>query len=93
MSESVFLTIPEVAATLGISTAQCYRLLRAGTLPAIRRGRRYLVHRAMLARYVQEGTKDTTPSVPLPPTVAELLRELTRQLGDVEIVLRPRQST
>ena len=55
------LTVEEVAATLGISRAFAYEVVRRGEIPSIRIGRRVLVPRAALERLLDGADA-------LPPT-------------------------
>lgn len=52
--ERLTLTVPEVAARLGIGRNQAYELARAGRIPVIRLGKRMLVPVAALERWLEE---------------------------------------
>lgn len=54
--ERLVLSIPETAALLGISRALAYELARRGELPTMQLGRRRVVPRTALARFVAAGT-------------------------------------
>lgn len=49
-----FLTVHEVAAALRVSNMTVYRLINAGTLPAVRVGRSFRVLQEDLDRYLIE---------------------------------------
>lgn len=51
------LTVPEVATRLGIGRNQAYALARAGRLPVIRIGKRFLVPVVALERWLEEQTR------------------------------------
>lgn len=51
------LTVPEVARLLGLGRNQTYALARAGRLPVIRLGKRLLVPRAALERWLEEQAR------------------------------------
>jgi excisionase family DNA binding protein len=46
--------VTEAARVLGISRSYCYELVQEGVLPSLQLGRRRLVPRAALERYVEE---------------------------------------
>lgn len=48
------LTVPEVAQMLGIGRNTAYELARAGRLPVVRLGKRFLVPVAALERWLEE---------------------------------------
>jgi excisionase family DNA binding protein len=55
-----FLTVREVADFMRVSTMTIYRLIGAGSLPAVRVGRRYRIrdtdmHRYLEDRYIRAG--------------------------------------
>jgi len=53
------LTVPEVAALLGISRGTAYEAIRLGQIPSLRFGRRVVIPKAALQRLLdgeQEGT-------------------------------------
>lgn len=54
------LTVPEAAATLGISRALAYELIARGELPNLRLGRRIVVPRLALERLIADGDAGAT---------------------------------
>jgi len=52
------LTVEEAAASLGISRASAYEAVRRGEIPAIRIGRRILVPRAALERFLASALEE-----------------------------------
>jgi excisionase family DNA binding protein len=56
-SERLTLTVPEVAAQLGLSRNGAYEAVATGQIPAIRIGRRVLVPRAALERMLEAAGK------------------------------------
>ena len=56
MSETLLLTIPEVARHLRLSTRSVQRLIASTTLPAFRVGRALRIRRYDLQRFVDGGT-------------------------------------
>lgn len=52
--ERLALNVPEVARCLGIGKNQAYALARAGRIPTIRLGKRFLVPVAALERWLEE---------------------------------------
>ncbi len=55
------LTVEEAAASLGISRAGAYEAVRRGEIPAIRIGRRILVPRAALERFLSSAGPESQP--------------------------------
>lgn len=51
--EQPLLTVAEVADILRVSNMTIYRLIRSGTLPALRIGKNYRVRRSDLDAYLQ----------------------------------------
>ena len=49
LHESPFLSVAEVAEALGVSRSQAWRMVRDGTVPSYKLGRRVVVSRATLA--------------------------------------------
>ena len=49
------LSVPETAKLLGISRALAYQLVARGELPSLRLGRRIVVPRAALERFIGES--------------------------------------
>ena len=54
------LTVPQAAALLGISRALAYELIARGELPSLRLGRRVVVPRRALQRFVDDGEAPPT---------------------------------
>jgi excisionase family DNA binding protein len=50
-----YLTAAEVAAVMRVSTMTVYRLIKAGSLPAVRVGRSYRVAEDDLDRFLAQG--------------------------------------
>ncbi len=50
-----YLTAAEVAAAMRVSTMTVYRLIKAGSLPAVRVGRSYRVAEDDLDRFLAQG--------------------------------------
>ena len=57
MTEPLLMGVREAARLLGIGRDSAYALIREGRLPAVRIGRRILVPRAALERWVEESSK------------------------------------
>lgn len=55
MKERLTLTVEEAATLLGISRAFAYEAVTRGEIPSLRIGRRILVPKAALQRFLQEG--------------------------------------
>ncbi len=53
--ERLTLTIPETARLLGINVITCYELARQESFPAIRIGRRIVVPKAGLERWLEQA--------------------------------------
>ncbi|HVE91766.1 MAG TPA: helix-turn-helix domain-containing protein [Actinomycetota bacterium] len=53
------LTAAEVARTMRVSRMTVYRLIRAGSLKAVRVGRNYRVHEEDLSRYLSSSAVPT----------------------------------
>jgi len=49
-----FLTVTEVAARLGVTSARAYQLVREARLPHVRRGRRLLIPAGAWAAWLRE---------------------------------------
>lgn len=56
-SQKVTFTVPEVAELLGVSRAAAYRAVKAGDLPALRLGRRWLIPRWKLIDMLQGSSE------------------------------------
>jgi len=52
----VFLTVPEVAAALGVSKSNVYERVRRNEIPALRLGRTVRIPRVWLDRWIAEAT-------------------------------------
>jgi excisionase family DNA binding protein len=59
LSEVAFLTVAEVAAVMRVSKMTVYRLVHAGTLPAVRVGRSFRVPEQAVHDYLQHSYVDT----------------------------------
>ncbi len=59
LAEVKFLTVAEVAATMRVSKMTVYRLVHAGTLPAVRVGRSFRVPEQAVHQYLREAFFDT----------------------------------
>jgi len=71
--QTAYLTIPQVAMELDISTDGVYKLIKRGKLPAIRRSERGMrVSRAALDAYQRRLRSGETPPVSIPNTNAEM---------------------
>jgi excisionase family DNA binding protein len=60
-AERLTLTVEEAATSLGISRASAYEAVRRGDIPAVRIGRRILVPRAALERFLDSASVDDEP--------------------------------
>ena len=60
--ERLTVTVTEAAEILGVSRTSAYELVRAGTLPSVRLGRRILIRRTTL----EELVGSALPEPPLP---------------------------
>ena len=58
MKERVTLTVPETARVLGISRGLCYEMIREGSIPSLRLGRRIVVPMRALETLLASGTLD-----------------------------------
>ncbi len=58
-SERLTFNIEEVAKLLGLGRTTTYELARAGRIPSVRLGRRLLVPRAALVRFLDEQSSGT----------------------------------
>jgi excisionase family DNA binding protein len=54
-----FLTVAEVADMLRVSNMTVYRLINAGSLPAVRVGKSYRLTEADVDRYLAQGYTET----------------------------------
>lgn len=59
-NNSLLLTIAETAAELRVSKCFLYRLAKAGILPTVRLGRRCMVRRSDIMKFIQSGTNVST---------------------------------
>jgi excisionase family DNA binding protein len=78
------LTVTEAAERLGLSRTLAYQLVRRGDLPAVRLGRRLLVPRGALDRFLAEAS--TVADCPR----ADLLNEIDRSQPSQAAVAGPR---
>jgi excisionase family DNA binding protein len=70
-SETVFLTVAEVAARLGVSPARVYQLIAAGVVPAVRLSpRRVRIPRAAFAAWAAAWSAEALAGVAHPSEVA-----------------------
>jgi excisionase family DNA binding protein len=60
-------SVAEAARVLGISRSYCYELVQGGQLPSLRLGRRRLIPRAALERFV-EAPAASQPATHAAPT-------------------------
>ncbi|MDQ1643057.1 MAG: hypothetical protein QOJ90_2408 [Actinomycetota bacterium] len=59
LSEVTFLTVAEVASVMRVSKMTVYRLVHAGTLPAVRVGRSFRVPEQAVHEYLDHAYVDT----------------------------------
>ncbi|MDQ1603117.1 MAG: hypothetical protein QOE01_962 [Actinomycetota bacterium] len=59
LSEVTFLTVAEVATVMRVSKMTVYRLVHAGTLPAVRVGRSFRVPEQAVHDYLRDAYVDT----------------------------------
>ena len=59
LSEVTFLTVAEVAAVMRVSKMTVYRLVHAGTLPAVRGGRSFRVPEKAVHDYLDHSYVET----------------------------------
>jgi excisionase family DNA binding protein len=83
--QTAYLTIPQVAAELDISTDGVYKLIKRGKLPAVRRSERGMrVSRVAFDAYQRRLRHGETPSVSIPELSIQmdgLLAEFERNTG------------
>ncbi len=58
-SRPAYLTVAEVAEMLRVSNMTVYRLINAGSLPAVRVGKSYRLTEADVDRYLAQGYTET----------------------------------
>ncbi|MDP9441083.1 MAG: helix-turn-helix domain-containing protein [Actinomycetota bacterium] len=58
-ARAAFLTVAEVAAMLRVSNMTVYRLINAGSLPAVRVGKSYRLTEQDVDRYLQQSYTET----------------------------------
>ena len=58
-ARAAFLTVAEVAAMLRVSNMTVYRLINAGSLPAVRVGKSYRITEQDVDRYLQQSYTET----------------------------------
>jgi len=61
MHTKLTFTIRETAEALGIGRNLCYQQVKAGTIPAIRTGKRLLVPRKALEKLLEDPKSFTSP--------------------------------
>lgn len=69
--EPATFTVPELAEHLNLSLSTTYQYLRQGVIPARRAGRRWIISRLRIARWLDEVTEQPDPDV----SAIELWRE------------------
>jgi excisionase family DNA binding protein len=83
--QSAYLTVPQVAAELGMSSDGVYKLIKRGKLPAVRRSERGLrVSRVVLAAYLRRLRQGEVPDVGIQEVglgVDQLRAEFERETG------------
>jgi excisionase family DNA binding protein len=63
MEKKLTISVPEMAQLLGISRMTAYAAVRDGTIPSLRIGRRVLISRAALDRWLAETNRgEAVPS-------------------------------
>ncbi len=60
LAEVTFLTVAEVASVMRVSKMTVYRLVHAGTLPAVRVGRSFRVPEQAVHDYLDQSYVETT---------------------------------
>lgn len=58
-TDEMILTVPEAAGLLRLSRAFTYQLVAEGELPALRLGRRVLIPRSALERFIEQRSSAT----------------------------------
>lgn len=51
-----FISVKEAVEISGLSTSTIYRALHKGELPAFKRGKRVLIHREAITKYITSNT-------------------------------------
>jgi excisionase family DNA binding protein len=59
-SNSMLLSVVETAELLRVSEEFIYALAKAGVLPSVRIGRRRMVRRADIAKFIEKGAPDVS---------------------------------
>jgi excisionase family DNA binding protein len=62
------ITVPEISRRLGICEETVYRMLKDGSIPNLRYGRRFIISRAVFERW--EATIGEAVSIPKQPQTA-----------------------
>lgn len=62
------LTVPELAAYLKLPVGTTYQYLRQGVIPARRAGRRWIISRTRIDRWMDEITEHPEPATPVSTT-------------------------
>lgn len=62
MSERLTHTVTEAAQKIGINRNAAYDLVKSGDLPSIRIGRRIVIPRLALERWLEERASDRAPA-------------------------------
>lgn len=61
--EAKTMTVPELAVLLGVSVPTVRRALRAGQIPHVKLGARYVVYRARIHEWLMDdGSDQTSPT-------------------------------
>jgi excisionase family DNA binding protein len=55
ISSTVYSSVDELAREIGVSRTAVYNGLRADTIPSIRRGKRFILPRAAIARWLESA--------------------------------------
>lgn len=64
ISSAVYSSVDELAHEIGVSRAAVYKGLRAGTIPSIRLGKRFILPRAAIARWLESAGELTAQHEP-----------------------------
>ena len=62
-ASAIYASVEDLARELGISRHTAYAGLRAGRIPAIRLGRRYILPRAAITKWLESVTAHSPPKV------------------------------
>lgn len=66
MSDRATYTVDELCAVLGMGKRQAYDALRDGKIPCLRFGKRYIIPRAAVAKWLESVGKTATGATPWP---------------------------